>query len=284
MSVPRIIDIDELSTSKIFEVATEYVNDWMSAVTLSKHTSVTPLAAVTWITYTRPINYISFTVHENPFQIYMDSKTKSNEIKSVDYTFPEKCVSENVRLFFKYFKDILNENFDFDTRMIGDVVYTDKSTKEQTRLRNFRSFFNYPEGSKSKSPSNCGGLRIDKRSVKDIYDLILVDNGAQNFPASLDDLSTFFLKFGTYKCTIKPCKIVSSNVHFGNEYKLTWQLLSCEKLTEALDDMQYLKILNTNKDLSNRDLDNGCQHTRGLYTSSKECDKNGNNDKENEYM
>ena len=245
MSSPKIINLDTIELSDLYNVALKYASDWMQSIRLSSHKSVTPLVSATWIRYSRQIDYLSFTVNENPFTIYVDAQTDTQQLKPADFSFPEKCVSQNVIQFFEHLTTILNEKFDFGKNMTGETSYiVDKKTKEVQVFNLFRPFFNFPDGSKSKNPTNIGHVRIDvKRPGNTRYDISLLDSGNEIQVTKLQELISFFAKFGTFKITIKPCRIVSCPAYFGNNYKLMWQVFMTERVYDSVDDIYFLKAL-----------------------------------------
>lgn len=250
--LPKIIDIDEIDMKCVNDLAVSYAEKWMKNARISPHKSVTPMASLSFINYDRPVDFLTFKVKENPFTLYVDSKSNLSEIKPIDFSFPEKCVSENVCKFFRTLYDHLNNNFEFNERIDGDITYVDKQSKITRTLKGFRPFFNFPDGSKSKNPTNVGGIRIDKSKKKNIqkYDIILMNDSNSREAESLQDLSQFIEQFATFKCTIRPSKITSSPIHFGNEYKIVWQLLKLEKLTDSCDDIDILRIMPPSAPLS----------------------------------
>lgn len=251
-SLPKIIDIDSLSKSSVLSAAKSYADQWLNYVKLSSHKSVTSLVSATWLRYSQPIDYLRFSINENPFTIFVDNQTDPTTIKPTDYSFPEKCVSENVLAFFAAFIDILNEEFDFDTRMSGDTSYiVNKQTRETRTYRNFRPFFNFPDASKSKTPTNIGHVRIDldrrQGTNGSRYEVSLIDSTQTPCEKSnatrLQDLISFFVKFGSYRVTIKPARIISSPAHFGGNYKLMWQSFICERLNDMENDSEFLQAI-----------------------------------------
>ena len=247
MSRPKIVNLDSVELSEVAELARVYADEWISRVKLSSHKSVTPLVSATWLRYNRPIDYVQFTVNENPFTIYADGQTDLQQLKPMDFSFPEKCVSENVISFFSILTSELNLKFDFDKRMTGETSFmSNKATKEMQKFHEFRPFFNFPDSSKSKSATNVGHVRIDiKRPDSDKYEVSFVDTvkGEPFEPKSIQDLISFLEKFGTFRVTIKPSRIISAPVYFGSNYKLMWQTFIVEKLVNSSGDICMLQSL-----------------------------------------
>ena len=261
---PKIIDIDHCGVENVIEIAVSDADNFIKSTTLSSHRCVNPSTAVTWVNYNKPYPFISFTVNSNPFSIFLGKNESSSatleQLKSIDYSFPITCVSHEIVQYMETFINRLNEKFNFN-----NIKY-EKDIQQDQKLNKFRKFFNFPKGSKNESATDIGSVRIDVPSSKNKdqtkYELIINDENKNKIiePKKIQDLLTSLPKFETYRLYIKPCRIVSSSIYFGEEFKLMWQVFKIDIISSCGNDLDYLKSLpkvkqsssNENVSLSNQ--------------------------------
>jgi hypothetical protein len=255
------IDLDKKTVNEAKELAAIDAEFFISNVKMSKHRSVANQTGISYLNFNDNYNMLSFTVHENPFSIYIEKLDESEleKVRTVDYSFPHTCVTDSVRAYMEEYINVLNDKFRFDL-MEGDITYKDKKTKEVNKYNGFRHYFNFPENSKSINPSMIGHLRIEtiknKLTNNSTYQLIITKNNQhiENI-SSLKEVASIIKKYSTYKVYIKPCKIISSFLYYEEKYKLMWQVCCMREIEVKIDEMDFLRklVLSENDDNNEND-------------------------------
>lgn len=239
----NIIDIDELKNDEIITQAINHAKMFCNGTRISAHKAANPLASVSWINFIKDYDFISFTVNNNPFSIYLGKEQSMflDHLKSTDYSFPVSCVSQEVVLYMQKFIEELNNTYDFKS------IKYEKNIKEECKPSKIRSFFNYPQGSKSEFATDIANVKIDlpslKNKIRNKYELLINDvtNNVIYEPKNISELIKYLPKYQSYKIYIKPCKLVSSSVHFPGQFKLMWQVFKFDIIPNTIDEIEYLK-------------------------------------------
>lgn len=247
--------LDNLSIEDTIKKAHNDAQILCSKTKISDHVAVNSSCNLSYINFLEETEFLSFTVNENPFGIYdkIDEK-ELDKLKAADYSFPISCVKPNVVVYFEEYTKYVNENFKFDT-IKGETSYKDNKTKTTGTFNKIRNFFNLPEESKAKEPSLTAHLRIDpNKYVKTVpptsYNIIIkkYDKTLHESIKSLRELMVLLTKKSSHKVYIKPTKLCSSFKHYGELYKISWQIFAIQETQIKINDVDKLKLLLLNDD------------------------------------
>lgn len=248
------IDLDTKTREEAKVLARVDGEYFVNNTRISKHRCVANQTGISYINHNSNYNLVSFRVNENPFSLYVDKfdDIELEKSRPIDYSFPITCVSDSVNAYMSEYVNTLNELVNFES-IEGDVVYKDKRTKEVSRYRGFRPFFNLPENSKSGNPSMIGHLRIETARSKEgssNYQFIYASNDkvVDNI-CTMRELAASLKKYYSYKVFVKPNKIVSSYMYYGEHYKLLWQVCCMQELEGKTNEMDFIRrMVSTTKE------------------------------------
>lgn len=244
------INIDNLTLEEVKSRAHDDARLFCTESKISELTEVNTSCNLAYINYNTNIDFIEFTINNNPFGIYdkLSVDKDPNKMMSTDYSFPINTVSNNVVVYFDEYVDYINKNYDF-TKIKGNIEYRDKQKKTGT-YKNIRKFFTLPEESKLKDPPLLGHLRIEpKKWVNKVpsksYELMIkrLDEDINENVSSFKELLSCFPKRSSYKVFVKATKLHTCYKNYGEEYKMCWQIFGAKQVNVAIDSQKILKNL-----------------------------------------
>lgn len=245
------ICLDTLSLENIKIKAQNDANVFCTKAKITPHQAV-PIGGccMSYINFRPDIEFLTFTINENPFGIYDKVDEKDLEkLKTVNYTFPISCVSSNVVTYFSEYVKYINDKFDF-TSITGDTSYRNNKAGTSGHFNQVRPFFNLPPESKSENPSYIAHIRIEPDAfVNKVpptnYNLIVkkLDGSMIKTIPNLRELMTLLVKRSTYKVYIKPVKLMSSYKHYENYYNISWKMFAIQELAVQVDQTNVLLSL-----------------------------------------
>jgi len=244
-------NLDKLSVDQVKQKAIRDAKMFCAAK-ISKHTTVNSSGS-SYINFDVPIDYVSFTIKNNPLGIYTEKWSESDlaALKPVDYTFSTDHVSDNVVTYFNAYNDYVNEHFDF-TKIKGDTMWQDddgndgKFDKLKSMFKQPKKKFNKDKEAIEYSPTARLAIRpcpsvnkVPASSYKLVvkkHDNTIIDN-IPNRKTLIEHIT----KRSSHKVYIKPAFLNSCYTHYKSMYKISWQIFMINETSTMINEIDLMK-------------------------------------------